>query len=91
VARSQFRGTLKRRAFIVQCEAAMAAGNDVFSNLDASQPCGLLAQTASDAAWNVAVVELQVSASQNSSLHLNTPDGPVLILLPLPYPLREDI
>ena len=91
VARSQFRGTLKRRAFIAQSAASMTAGQEVFSSLDATQPCGLVAQAASDGAGHVAVLELQLSATENSSLHLGAADGPVLSLLPLPYALREDI
>ena len=91
VARSQFRGTLKRRAFIAQSTVAMTAGQEVFSSLDATQPCGLVAQAASDGAGHVAVLELQLSATENSSLHLGTPDGPVMSLLPLPYALRDDI
>jgi folate-binding protein YgfZ len=91
VARSQFRGTLKRRAFIVQSDAPMMAGQEVFSSLDATQPCGLVAQAASDGANHVAVLELQLSATENSSLHLGVSDGPALCLLPLPYALREDI
>ena len=91
MARSQFRGTLKRRAFIVQSDAAMTAGQEVFSSLDATQPCGLVAQAASDGGNHVAVVELQLSATENSSLHLGAADGPVLSLLPLPYTLRDDI
>jgi folate-binding protein YgfZ len=91
VARSQFRGTLKRRAFIVQSAAPMAAGQEVFSSLDATQPCGLVAQAADDGASHVAVVELQLTATENSSLHLGAADGPVLSLLPLPYALRDDI
>jgi folate-binding protein YgfZ len=91
VARSQFRGTLKRRAFIAQSATPMAAGQEVFSSLDAAQPCGLVAQAASDGASHVAVLELQLSATENSSLHLGAADGPVLSLLPLPYALREDI
>jgi folate-binding protein YgfZ len=91
VARSQFRGTLKRRAFIARSPVAMTAGQEVFSSLDASQPCGLVAQAASDGAEHVAVLELQLSATENSSLHLGAADGPVLSLLPLPYALREDI
>jgi folate-binding protein YgfZ len=91
VARSQFRGTLKRRAFIVQSDAPMMAGQEVFSSLDATQPCGLVAQAASDSANHVAVLELQLSATENSSLHLGVSDGPALSLLPLPYALREDI
>lgn len=91
VARSQFRGTLKRRAFIAQSEVPMAAGQEVFSSLDASQPCGLVAQAANDGASHVAVLELQLSATESSSLHLGAADGPVLSLLPLPYALRDDI
>jgi folate-binding protein YgfZ len=91
VARSQFRGTLKRRAFIVQSDVSMTAGQEVFSRLDASQPCGLVAQAAADGAHHVAVVELQLSATENSSLQLGAADGPALNLLPLPYALRDDI
>ena len=91
VARSQFRGTLKRRAFIASCAAPFASGQEVFSSLDATQPCGLVAQAASDGEHHVAVVELQLSATENSSLHLGAPTGPALTLLPLPYPLRDDI
>jgi folate-binding protein YgfZ len=91
VARSQFRGTLKRRAFIAQCATPMAAGQEVFTASDAAQPCGLVAQAASDGAQHVAVVELQLSAIENTSLHLGSATGPTLTLLPLPYPLRDDI
>ena len=91
VARSQFRGTLKRRAFIAQSDAPMKAGQEVFSSLDATQPCGLVAQAAADGVHHVAVLELQLSATENSSLHLGAADGPALSLLPLPYALRDDI
>lgn len=91
VARSQFRGTLKRRAFIAQSTQAMAAGQEVFASLDATQPCGLVAQAASHGDTHVAVLELQLSAIENSTLHVGGPDGPALHLLPLPYALRDDI
>ena len=91
VARSQFRGTLKRRAYIAQCEQALQAGQEVFSHRDASQPCGLVAQAASDGAMHVAVVELQVSALEGASLHVASTEGAQLQLLELPYPLRDDI
>jgi folate-binding Fe-S cluster repair protein YgfZ len=91
VARSQFRGTLKRRAFIVKSDVAMRAGQEVFSSQDANQPCGLIAQAAQNGAQHVAIAELQLSATENSSLHLGAADGAALTLLPLPYALREDI
>ena len=59
--------------------------------LHAFRPGGLVAQAANDSDTHVAVVELQLSATENSSLHLGAADGPVLSLLPLPYALREDI
>ena len=91
VARSQFRGTLKRRAFIVHSDAPMRAGQEVFSSRDATQPCGLIAQAANDGAQHVAIAELQLNATEHSSLHLGAADGAVLTLLPMPYTLREDI
>lgn len=91
VARSQFRGTLKRRAFIVQSTVALTAGQEVFSSLDAAQPCGLVAQAASFDNQYVAIAELQLSATENSTLHAGQAGGPLISLLPLPYPLRDDI
>jgi folate-binding protein YgfZ len=91
VARSQFRGTLKRRAFIVQSPVPLRAGQEVFSSQDASQPCGLVAQAASLDNQHVAIAELQLSATENNTLHVGQADGPVLTLLPLPYALRDDI
>lgn len=91
VARSQFRGTLKRRAFIVSSEAPLAAGQEVFSSLDGTQPCGLVAQAASLDNQYVAIAELQLSATENSTLHAGQVGGPLISLLPLPYPLRDDI
>lgn len=91
VARSQFRGTLKRRAFIVQSPEPLHAGQEVFSSTEASQPCGLIAQAASWQGQHVAIAELQLSAVDGSALHAGQADGPQLVLLPLPYPLRDDI
>ena len=91
VARSQFRGTLKRRAFIVQSTVPLSAGQEVFSSQDATQPCGLVAQAASFDNQHVAIAELQLSATENNTLHVEQSDGPLLNLLPLPYALRDDI
>jgi folate-binding protein YgfZ len=81
VARSQFRGTLKRRAFLVQSDEPLAAGQEVFSSADATQPCGLVAQSASDALNHFALVELQIASAEATKF----------TFLPLPYPLRDDI
>jgi folate-binding protein YgfZ len=97
VARSQFRGTLKRRAYIAQwapsdSDAPVAAGQELFSSQDPEQPCGLVVQAARSAQgpW-LAIVSMQTSAAEAGELHLGGPGGPALALLPLPYALLEDI
>ncbi len=92
VARSQFRGTLKRRAAIVHADALPVAGQEVFHSADAEQPCGVVVQAASapGGGWD-AIISLQIAAMQEGSLHLGTANGPTLALLPLPYALLADI
>jgi len=92
VARSQFRGTLKRRAYVVHGPVAMAAGQDVFHASDADQPCGTVAQAAPhpDGGFD-AIVSMQVSAADGQALTVGGPSGVPLTLLPLPYELLADI
>ena len=92
VARSQFRGTLKRRAFIAHAEAELAAGQEVFQASDPEQPAGLVAQAARspEGGWD-AIVSLQLSAAEAGDLHAGTASGPALKLLPLPYLLLADV
>ncbi len=90
VARSQFRGTLKRRAYLVHCEQPLAAGQEVFHSLDEGQPCGIVAQSAAAPSGGFdALVSMQTSAAESGSLRLATGEG--LRLLELPYPLLADI
>jgi folate-binding Fe-S cluster repair protein YgfZ len=91
VARSQFRGAIKRRAFILS-GPPMPVGDAVFSDHDPNQDCGTIAQAALDGVGGgVAIACLQTAAADAAALHLGAPDGPLLQLLPLPYPLRDDI
>jgi folate-binding protein YgfZ len=92
VARSQFRGTLKRRGFIVHSEAALQAGQEVFNSSDAEQPAGLVVQAAAapGGGWD-AITSLQLSALESGSLHAGSGDGAPLTVLPLPYALMQDI
>ena len=92
VARSQFRGTLKRRAYVVQSAGAITAGQEIFTSDATDQPCGLVAQVATVNDQTYAVVELQTSVvDENKLLHVGGPTGPQLHVLPLPYVLRDDI
>jgi len=88
VARSQFRGTLKRRAFVAHAAGDVAVGAEVFAASDPEQPCGTVVQAAPAPGGGVdAIVSIQLSAAQ-SALQAG---GAALELLPLPYALLEDI
>jgi folate-binding protein YgfZ len=89
VARSQFRGTLKRRAYVAQADAEPQAGQDVFHAADSEQPVGTVVQAGADPAggWR-AIVSMQTSAADGQPLRAG---AATLSLLPLPYPLLDDI
>jgi tRNA-modifying protein YgfZ len=95
VARSQFRGTLKRRAYLVHTDGTPTVGQDVFHASDAEQPCGLVAAAAANPSGGFdAIVSMQTSAAAHSAqgeLTLGSSTGAALTLLPLPYALLEDI
>jgi len=92
VARSQFRGTLKRRAYLAHSELPLKAGDEVFLASDPDQPCGTVAQAAvSPQGGYDAIVSLQVSAFEADTVHLGGAEGPVLVLSAPPYPLLADI
>ncbi len=89
VARSQFRGTLKRRAYIVHADAPMVAGQEVFHASDTEQPCGLVVQAASAPSGGFdAIVSMTTASADGQALTVN---GQGLTLLPLPYPLLDDL
>ena len=92
VARSQFRGTLKRRTYITHASAMLAVGDEVFQATDPEQPCGTVVQVAPAPGGGCgALVSLQIAAAQAGGLHAGGPAGDALTLLPLPYPLLDDI
>jgi folate-binding protein YgfZ len=92
VARSQFRGTLKRRMARVHCPEALAAGQDVFTAGDPEQPCATVVLSASrpDGQGFDALVSGTLESMQ-TGWRLGSADGAMLDLLPLPYALLEDI
>ena len=88
VARSQFRGQLKRRTYLAHSPSALAVGAEIFTTEDADQAVGLVVQSASAPAggWD-ALVCLQTHAS---SADLRAGPAP-LALQPLPYALLTDV
>ncbi len=93
VARSQYRGTLKRRAVLMHAAAAAAplAGRELYWSGDAGQPSGLVALAApAPGGGHDVIAEIKLAALESGSLHLGAPDGPLLERQPLPYPLPSD-
>lgn len=92
VARSQFRGTLKRRTYLLSSTTAGAPGQDVYHAADPEQPCGVVVLSAPNpAGGHDMLVSMQVSAADGQTLTLGASVGPFLALRPLPYELLADI
>lgn len=92
VARSQFRGTLKRRTALVHSPVALSAGQDVFTQADPEQPCAtvVLCAVRPDGQGFDALVS-GTTESMQSGWRVGSAQGEALQLLPLPYALLEDI
>jgi folate-binding protein YgfZ len=91
VARSQFRGTLKRRGYIGHSDGALVVGQEIYA-ADSEQPAGIVAQVATAPSGGFDfIASLQTSAVQGGTLHLGAPDGTPIQLQVLPYELLEDI
>ena len=92
VARSQFRGTLKRRAYLAHSKEPMAVGDPVFHDSDSEQPTGTVVAVAAHPETGFdAIVSIQTSSATSGVLTVGAAGGAALQLLALPYPLRDDI
>jgi len=90
VARSQYRGTTKRRTFLFEGEAVASAGQDVFAAGAAGEPAGTVANAAaSPEGGGSALIELRLAAL-GGELRLGSGDGPVLHRAALPYAMPID-
>jgi len=89
VARSQYRGTIKRRTMRFDTDGAAAPGDDVFASDDPTQPAGMVANSAPCDGTSALLVELKTACS-GSELHLRAADGPLLRPGTLPYALPSD-
>ena len=91
VARSQYRGTLKRRAMAFDSDAPLAAGQEVFHSADPGQPAGLVALAAvRPGGGSSALVEIKLATLDSGSLHAGAADGPLLARGALPYAIPVD-
>jgi tRNA-modifying protein YgfZ len=100
VARSQYRGTVKRRAVLVHSAAPLQAGQEVFADSDPDQPAGLVVQAApipaSDGVTvggaHSALIEVKLAAL-GTPVRAAVSDGPKgapLTWAAMPYPLDVD-
>lgn len=85
VARSQYRGTLKRRLQVFDTEAAAAIGQEIFHSSDPEQPAGVVAGAGHRAGLTRLVAEIKLAALTDGSLHLGSAGGALLQPRPLPY------
>jgi tRNA-modifying protein YgfZ len=89
VARSQYLGKVKRRMYLasVECSGVIPApGDELFSDDLGSQASGLVvnAQPSPSGGYDLLAVA-QTSSREGSTVHLKSPDGPVLRFAALPY------
>jgi hypothetical protein len=85
VARSQYRGTLKRRAFVFDSAAAAAPGQELFAASDPGQPAGMVVNAASLAGRHLLLAEVKLAALDTGSLQLGAAGGPPLTRVDMPY------
>ena len=92
VARSHYRGTIKRRMFLFDVDAPAAPGQEVFHSGDAAQPAGMVVNAAPHlhGVGASALVEVKLAALTSGSLHLGTPAGAILRRAELPYAVPTD-
>ncbi|WP_321791085.1 folate-binding protein [Caballeronia sp. J97] len=91
VARSQYRGTIKRRTALAHVDDDAAPGAELFHSDDPGQPCGLVVNVApAENGGADCLVEIKLAALENGSVHIGSAAGPALAFVPLPYAFPVD-
>jgi folate-binding protein YgfZ len=98
VARSQYRGAIKRRLQLAHTESNPSTlemarpGIELFYQGDTTQPCGMVVMAAvnPDNSHRIDLqIECKIDALEAGSIYLGSSVGPVLKIDSLPYPLIE--
>lgn len=98
VARSQYRGVIKRRLQLASTANTPQTSNivkpacELFYSGDSTQPCGMVVLAAQDAFDPKRIslqVECKLDALDDGDIYLGNSSGPRLNIEPLPYPLIE--
>ncbi|VVE11620.1 YgfZ/GcvT domain-containing protein [Pandoraea terrigena] len=91
VARSQYRGTIKRRLHLAHVNGAQPApGQELIEASDPGQPCGMVVQAAPapNGGYDV-LIEVKLAAREADDVRLGTADGPALVFAELPYEIVD--
>ncbi len=88
VARSQYRGKLRRRMQRAHCAAPVAAGADVFAAGEA-EPVGTVVMAAGASHGGFDLLFECPTEKLDLPLHAAAPDGPALQPVPLPYEIVD--
>jgi tRNA-modifying protein YgfZ len=93
VARSQFRGTIKRRAHLFETDGPITVGQEVFHSSDAAQPAGLVVNASRNPSGLgfSALVEVKLVSLDSGSLRVGSTEGAVLRPQALPYAMTLEI
>ena len=90
VARSRYRGTVKRRMHLFATNGSALPGQEVFHSDDPAQPAGMVVNAAEVAGLpSRLLAEVKLAVLDSGSLHLGSADGPLLQRMPLPYPIAD--
>ncbi|SAI71121.1 aminomethyl transferase [Bordetella ansorpii] len=93
VARSHYRGTVKRRMAYGQLQGSAGtdqlAGLDVYDAAQPGEPCGRVVDAAGHAGVSL-LFETTLSSLPEGDLRLGAPDGPRIEVMPLPYALTAN-
>jgi folate-binding protein YgfZ len=98
VARSQYRGAVKRRLQLAHTQLTDSAlelskpGVELYHSSDSTQPCGMVVLASRNPAFIGRInlqVECKLDALEVGDIQLGNRDGPVLKIDLLPYPLLE--
>ena len=94
VARTQYLGKVRRRmmaASITLQSGEVAAGTDVYSSDDPSQPYGTIVNAERSSPDQInCLVSIRVPVANGITIHLDSATGAILSFKPLPYTLPDD-
>lgn len=91
VARSQYRGGIKRRTYLFELDGEAKPGQEIFHSEDPGQPAGMVASAALRDGLSLVLAETKIAALSSGSLHLGSADGPLLRPQTMPYEFSTEV